>query len=256
MSNLNESVVGQFNIGDTLATTFSVFLKRFIPLNLLVLIFQLPMLIWSVSSGLFTASVENPEAVLNTMGNQFIWIMIVSTIMSFASAAAVVYGVFLDITGRNINIGECLSKSLSVLVPVILSGLLAYIAIVIGIVLLIVPGIFAAICFFVVIPVVVVERPGIFASLGRSADLTKGNRWSILGLFLIIMVIAIVLGFVSNFITIFFVGTSLSVVAIVISTVVQVITTTFFLIVGAVTYNNLRNSKEGVSSGEIASVFD
>ncbi len=70
------------------------------------------------------------------------------------------------------------------------------------------------------------------------------------------MVIAIVLGFVSNFITIFFVGTSLSVVAIVISTVVQVITTTFFLIVGAVSYNNLRNSKEGVSSGEIASVFD
>ncbi|KKJ76890.1 hypothetical protein WH95_10715 [Kiloniella litopenaei] len=256
MSNFNENVAGQFSLGDTLGTTFNILMKRFIPLNLIVLIFQLPMLIWSVSSGLFTASVENPEIVLSTYSNQFVWIMIVSTILSFASAAAVVYGVFLDITGRDISIGECLSKSLSVLVPVILSGLLAYVIILLGTVLLVVPGIFAAICFFVVIPVVVVERPGIFASLGRSADLTKGNRWSILGLFLVIMLIAIVLGFISNFITIFFVGTSLNVIAIVISTVVQVITTTFFLIVGAVTYNNLRNSKEGVSSGEIAAVFD
>ncbi len=255
MTTIEENVSNEFRVGDTLSVTFSVFFKKFIPLNILVLIFQVPMLIWSVSSGMFTTSIENPGALAANFGTELIWVLIVSIILSLASAAAVTYGVFLEITGRNINIGECLSKSISVLLPVIFAGIISYIILVVGTILLIVPGIFALMCLFVVIPVVVVEQPGVFRSLGRSAELTKGNRWSILGLFIVMIAISIGLGLVSQFVTLLFLGMGMSIVAIVISTIVQVITTTFFLIIGAVTYNNLRKSKEGISSDEIASVF-
>lgn len=65
-----------------------------------------------------------------------------------------------------------------------------------GTVLLVVPGIIAALMFFVSVPVAVIEKGGVFESLARSRDLTRGKRWGLFGYLVIqaIMLIGIIVG--------------------------------------------------------------
>ena len=49
-----------------------------------------------------------------------------------------------------------------------------------------IPGLIIYTVLWLVVPVAVVERPGIVASLRRSSMLTKGYRWQIFGMVLIL----------------------------------------------------------------------
>lgn len=72
----------------------------------------------------------------------------------------------------------------------LLASFLVSLGVLIGLILLIVPGIIAAVMwqFF---GYVIVDRPGtrVIESMGRSADITRGNRWPLLGLLLLLVVI-------------------------------------------------------------------
>jgi uncharacterized membrane protein len=72
----------------------------------------------------------------------------------------------------------------------ILSGL----AMLIGFVLLIVPGVMLFARWALILPVIVREDLGVQAAMGRSAELTKGGRWHMIGLALIIWVPTILMG--------------------------------------------------------------
>ena len=52
--------------------------------------------------------------------------------------------------------------------------------------------------FYVALPVLVVERKGVFKSFSRSAQLTKGRRWAILGT---TFVVSILVGIINVVIT-------------------------------------------------------
>lgn len=75
------------------------------------------------------------------------------------------------------NMGRALGAS-------ILSG----IAILIGLILLIVPGAMLFARWALILPVIIREDVGVQAAMGRSADLTKGSRWHMIGLALIVWV--------------------------------------------------------------------
>lgn len=97
-----------------------------------------------------------------------------------------------------------------VLAVVLLSGL----GIGVGIVLLIAPGLYLATRWLAVLPVAVIERPGIFASFRRSAQLVRGRSWDafafvLLGFLLLIAVQIVVLfagGLVVSLLTAVFPG--------------------------------------------------
>jgi len=55
-------------------------------------------------------------------------------------------------------------------------ALLEMLAIVGGFLLLVVPGIIVSLMLMVAVPVAIIERPGVMASLKRSAALTKGIK--------------------------------------------------------------------------------
>ena len=65
---------------------------------------------------------------------------------------------------------------------------------------MIVPGLFLMTIWAVVAPVIVLERPGVFAAFGRSRELVRGHGWTVLGalvlVFLIVIAAAIVAGIV------------------------------------------------------------
>lgn len=87
--------------------------------------------------------------------------------------------------------GELVRSVLPVLLPLLAIALLAGIAIGIGLVLLVVPGLLLATIWAVVVPVYMLERPGIAASFDRSRALVRGYGWSVFGTMMLIVLISL-----------------------------------------------------------------
>jgi hypothetical protein len=189
--------------------------------------------------------------------------------------AAITYGTVQDLRGRKAGAGECLSRGLAVVLPVlgvaILSALiiivaaaiayaiLSYIHAVIGGLVAFALAIAGFIVFWVAIPVAVIERPGVVASLTRSVSLTAGYRWQILGIYLLLIVIAIAvviaLGIVT-FIIGLISGTLGSIVQFILNIGFSLVATAYIASLAAVGYYSLRATKEGADIHDIAKVFD
>jgi uncharacterized membrane protein len=122
----------------------------------------------------------------------------------------------------------------------------------VGAVLLVVPGLMLACRYYVAMPACITENEGVFASMARSAGLTKGYRWQIFGVFLLVTVTTVLGGMVIGFVAANFGPIVLQIA----STVWQVLAGAFGAVVAAIVYYNLRVVKEGVDIDRIAQVFD
>jgi len=104
--------------------------------------------------------------------------------------AAVVKLVLVETTqiGPGPSVGSLLKSALSCLVSMTVLSFMAQVAISIGVVFLIVPGVFLAVIWIVAPPALVIEKVGPFDALHRSFELTRGNRVRILPLVLVFLV--------------------------------------------------------------------
>jgi hypothetical protein len=79
-----------------------------------------------------------------------------------------------------------------------LASILAGIAITVGLILLIVPGLFLITIWAVIVPVIIIERSGAMASFGRSRQLVRGHGWHVFWtlvlVYIIMLAVNIVLG--------------------------------------------------------------
>jgi hypothetical protein len=96
---------------------------------------------------------------------------------------------------RDASAGQLLRAASPVLGQLILVGIVAGIGIVIGFVLIIVPGLILITVWSVAAPVVVLERPGGLRALGRSRELVKGNGWNVFAVILLLVILVGVVGF-------------------------------------------------------------
>lgn len=78
------------------------------------------------------------------------------------------------------------------LVPLLLAGILAGLGIALGLVLLIVPGLFLLTRWVLVTPVVVLERLGATDALRRSWQLVRGHGWSVFAVIVVTVLLALV----------------------------------------------------------------
>jgi hypothetical protein len=92
---------------------------------------------------------------------------------------------------RDASVGQLLRAVTPVLGNLILVAIAAGVGILIGLVLIVVPGLILATMWAVAAPVVVLERPGGLRALGRSRELVKGNGWNV---FAVILLLVILLG--------------------------------------------------------------
>jgi hypothetical protein len=93
---------------------------------------------------------------------------------------------------RDSSVGDLLRSATPFILPLIGAGILAGLGIGIGLILLVVPGLFLATIWAVIAPVIVVERKGVFDAFGRSHELVRGNGWPVLGVIVITFVIVFV----------------------------------------------------------------
>jgi len=122
-----------------------------------------------------------------------------------------------------------------------------------------IPGFMLYSMYWIVVPVVVGDDTGIFASLSRSAALTKNNRWKIFAVFLLSLLLTII-PFAASFLLLG--GLTLSDIDIAAPgfIILMYLASTFGLIylsvVQAKVYHDLRSNKEGLGSDQLASVFN
>jgi hypothetical protein len=100
----------------------------------------------------------------------------------------------------DLTVGQTISAASQVIWPVAGASILAGIAIVIGLFLLIVPGLYLITIWAVIVPCIVIERTRVFSSFGRSHGLVKGNGWNVFGIlvitFLILFAAQLILGLI------------------------------------------------------------
>lgn len=124
-----------------------------------------------------------------------------SLIFSAILQGTLIYATVQDLNGQRPSIGDCLATGLRNFLPLLGVTILFILALIFGFVLLIVPGIMIACAWCVAVPSLVADRTGVFGAFSRAAELTRGNRWRIFALGLVIWILLVVIGLVFNAIT-------------------------------------------------------
>ena len=186
---------------------------------------------------------------------------IVGWILQFIGQAVILYGAFQAMRGRPVVLGDGLRRAFSRFLPLLAISILVFIGLAIGFMLLIVPGIILAMRWAVAVPACVVENLGPISSLRRSAELTKGHRWKIFGmtvLILVLFIIALVIvgALVGTGVVVVPQGVGRGLLAAILFVIISGIVTAYFNVIAAMIYHDLRTVKEGVNTEEIAAVFD
>jgi len=190
----------------------------------------------------------------------------VSIVISAITQGALVRATVAHSAGRESTLAESASAGLVVIVPLFLTGLLVALGVAFAMILLIVPGIMLYCAWVVASPVVVAERLWPLAAVSRSLELTRGARWKVFGLLLIMLVGYWIISAVVGLITIQLAGgirgvaemsanRSLPIGVMLMSGIVQTIVACVWGVVVSSLYVDLREWKDGPDSANLAEVF-
>ena len=93
---------------------------------------------------------------------------------------------------RDHTVGSLMRSAAAVIGPLLIAGILAGFAIGIGLLLLIVPGLYLLTIWAVLAPVIVVERRDALGAFGRSRELVRGHGWQVFGVIVVLFVLQFV----------------------------------------------------------------
>jgi hypothetical protein len=102
---------------------------------------------------------------------------------------------------QDLSIGEMFQRVQPRLPALIVAGILAGLGIALGLILLIVPGLFLLTIWSLIVPTIVLEGKSAGESFGRSRELVKGNGWSVFGVIVITIGAVIVASIVVSLLT-------------------------------------------------------
>jgi uncharacterized membrane protein len=197
----------KLDLGRVFGDTFGV-IRRQAPL-LVGLTFVLSFLPTVVSGSLnltmTSMSDSSPTASLELMKDPLYWArFLISVAMSLALLASLLRIAISDLEGHSLPLSELARLAIKKILPIFVVALLYYLGALLGLLLLVVPGLILSIMWIAALPIAVTETSNPIRALGRSRALTRGNRWRIFGLGLLAGVITlivevIVLGAVGGF---------------------------------------------------------
>ena len=245
----------EFRVGAVLGSGFRVLFRNIVPFWVICVIVMAPAFVFVLAGG------AGSQVAIWQSGARGIVVLILDALLTYAAMAALVYGTVQELRGQTISMGPCIRRGLALMLPVLGVMILTVVIVALGFVLLVIPGIILYTMLWVAVPAAVVEQPGVFASLSRSAELTKGFRWQILG----IVVLLLLLEFAATFVVLFLVPMAFVAIGfegwawmsfIAVDWAMQAFFTALTAVMGAVAYHDLRVAKEGLDTEQIAAVFD
>jgi hypothetical protein len=255
-----------FGVGRTIARTFSTWWRHAFVFSLLTLLSSVPIWALVLLGGMpvagLTAPSPNPfdpaaaSAARAGLPPGF-WLAYLGTMLLFlVEIGAITHGVIHHLAGKRVSLGAMIAAGVRRAVPLLLVGVICYVVVVIGTVLLIVPGVYLACALAVAIPASVVERPGVFGAIGRSFTLTKGKRFAVFVVFLVLSLVMMgVVAFAGFLIPQLTASVSRS-LGFVLGQIVNILFGTLFWVAPGVVYHDLRVAKEGVATAQLAAVFE
>lgn len=239
----------KLDLGAVTSRAFGVWIANFIPFTVLAYALNAPVygLSWLLAQpGVF----DLPRAGADLL------LQLLSGLARLVLTGAVTYGVFEHLRGERASMSAILSTGFARVVPVLGTAILAGLATTLATCALIIPGIIVACQLFVAVPVVVIERVGAWASLSRSRDLTAGNRWSVLGL---AIVIGLVVGLPAFVIAVGWVLLHDAAPSRLHTTIIGALVlplSSFDGSMRAVCYHDLRVGREGAAVEDLVKVFE
>jgi hypothetical protein len=239
-----------FRVGRVLNRTTAVLSRNFLTFFVVTAVAHLPaMLLFGQSSN---TAADTPFEIMRGL---FLVLggLVLLIVLSTLSQAIVLYGAFQNMRGRPVNLNESLQVGLRRFFPIVGLAILVSLAAGFAAIFLLVPGLILITMWFVATPVCVVEQLGPIRSMGRSRQLTKGHRWKIFGLMLLLIIISAVISPALQYSLNALGGTPLALVG---DLIWNGAWGAFYAIAVVVTYHDLRVAKEGTDIEQIAAVFD
>ena len=105
----------------------------------------------------------------------------------------------------DLTMGQTFSRAQQHIGPLAIAGILAGLAIAVGLLLLIVPGLYLLTIWSLLIPVIVLERRPVMEAFGRSRELVSGYGWSAFGVIVLCFLILLGVSLVVSILT-FWIG--------------------------------------------------
>lgn len=241
-------------VGTLVAESFSTLSRHFFPV---LLIGFVPSLLGVVLSGSLVGfdMVLSLEETETASGGASALTGLVDLVVYSVTTAFLVQLAYDAKLERPIRLGKYIAPALASIFPIAILGIVVALLMGVGALAFIIPGLWVYAVFSVMEPAVVIERLG-FKGLGRSAKLTKGYRWPILGALSINWICAMVIIVLALFVTDLAMGSGILALSIVLYAALTAIGTGLVSILTALIYARLREIKEGVSVDQIVSVFD
>ena len=212
-------IVSEFRVGRIFDRTISIYVRNFLPFSAVTLIAcAAPMLVTAYAGSLSFFSVPAIGA------NGILLTTTVTVVLALLSQSILVYSAFQVLRGRPVNLLESARIGFRRFFPVLgltifvvlaiflfvvgISLVIAFttsrfgqypsflppiIILLVGFLSLVITGLMLVARWFIVIPVCMVERLGPWRSLTRSAGLTQGHRWKVVGIILLVSVPALII---------------------------------------------------------------
>jgi hypothetical protein len=239
----------EFSAGAAIGRTFAVCRRNLVAFAAVALVIQSPAVV-------LTAIWDSAARPAAAGPSRALWTL--SSLLGYLAAGALTSGALRGARGRRAQAREMLRVGFGRFWNVLRVSVVAQLAVLLGIVLLVVPGLALAAGLWVAIPAAVVEPwKGTSDTLSRSWELTKGRRWSVLGAALVTVVVALGIGLLATIALDAAAewGASGPVIAAAQEAVTS-LAAGFIAVGSAVSYHDLRVAREGMEAPELAAVFD
>jgi uncharacterized membrane protein len=244
------SAPGAIRVGDVFSRSWKMFGAHWIAYPAVVLLAYAPLLAIGAAGGLMAAAGQRPTGLI-------VGAAIAAGLLAFAClilAHAVIYvGVWREFGGGRFSFGQAIGAALRQSPAFIALTLIVWFLAMLAALLLIFPAVIVLCVYSVAFPACIVERLGPLKSMSRSAFLTRGNRWRIFGLMVLLylgtgILSQLLIGLAQNIAGAIF--------SLVVLLPVEGVVGAFVAVTIAVLYADLRIAREGVDIDHIARVFD
>lgn len=234
---------GEFRIGRVLGRAARIWAGNAVPFTLIALVATLP--------AYLPRFLAAGPALSNGQALRFLPLTLGTFLTGPLCSATLVVAVFQNLAGDKVRLGTAIARAFARILPLIACAFCAAIATIGGMILLVIPGFIVMTMLQASTQACIIERLGPIESLSRSAALTKGRRWRVFGLLLLIGLISSIAAILAIPLQKYF-----GMTGVIIAFLLGGLASAYGSTAHAVQFNDLRVSKEGIGTDRIASVFD